>query len=342
MLRSIALSCLVLCSGASCGGELAASRGEETAEVQEPPPGPALDATTLDATTETAPPLRIAVVSDFNGSYGSTRYSPSVHAAVDRVIAWAPDLVLSTGDMVAGQRRDLDHRGMWTGFHAAVSDRLAASGIPFAVTPGNHDGSAYARFAGERSVFVSEWTPRKPQLEYIDDSRYPLRYSFVVGPVLFVSLDATTVGPLGDEQMAWLAEQLEAGAAQPVKILFSHLPLYAFAHRREREIIGDPALERLAAEHDVTLMLSGHHHAYYPGKRGDLRLVGTACVGAGPRTLIGHGVASERSVLMLEVEGEALRSVEAYGGDAYDAVIPRERLPVEVGLEGARIRRDDL
>ena len=50
-------------------------------------------------------PLRVAVISDLNGSYGSTAYAKEVARAVERIIDLRPDLVISTGDMVAGQRR---------------------------------------------------------------------------------------------------------------------------------------------------------------------------------------------------------------------------------------------
>jgi 3',5'-cyclic AMP phosphodiesterase CpdA len=275
-----------------------------------------------DAGPDPLLPLRIAVISDLNGSYGSTTYASTVHAAVDRVLALDPDVVLSTGDMVAGQRAGLDYRAMWSGFHAA---------------------SGYATHAGERAIFISEWeTTRKPDLEYLDDSSFPLRYSFTLGPVLFVSLDATTIGPLGGEQMAWVEDQLVAGADRPVKILYGHVPLYAFAQGRETEVIGDAELERIANEYGVTVLISGHHHAYYPGRRGDLRLVGTACVGSGPRALIGSSETSERSILLLEVDGGEIRLVEGYGGAAYDTIGPRASLPEQVGVSGARIRRDDL
>ncbi len=284
----------------------------------------------------------MAVVSDLNGGYGSTRYGGAVHAAVERVVGWRPDLVLSTGDMVAGQRPGLDYRGMWAAFHAAVSDPLAAAGIPFAVTPGNHDASGYARHAEERRVFEAEWSARKPSLEYVDDRHYPLRYSFTLADALFVSLDATTAGPLDGEQMRWLEDQLVAGADRPVKIVFGHLPLYPFAHGREREILGDPALEELANAHGVTLLLSGHHHAYYPGRRGPLRLVGTACLGGGPRALLGTGEPSPRSVLLLEIADGELRSVEAFAGRSLDEPVARSSLPEAVGPEQTRIDRDDL
>ncbi|MBC8067208.1 MAG: metallophosphoesterase, partial [Deltaproteobacteria bacterium] len=232
-------------------------------------------------------PLRVAVISDLNGSYGSTEYQASVHAGVAEVIARAPDLVLSTGDMVAGQQAGLDYAAMWAGFHAAVTDPLTAAGLPFAITPGNHDASGYPAFVAERELFVQQWQARKPALDYLDDSAYPLRYSFFAGPALFVALDDTTVGPLDDEQMGWLGDQLAQGDDHPTKIVFGHLPLWPFAQGREDEVIGDVALEELLVLHGVDLFVSGHHHAYFPGRRGDLRLAGTACLGAGPRALIG-------------------------------------------------------
>ena len=59
-----------------------------------------------------AKPTRVVVVSDLNESYGSTRYSPAVDEAVCQTIALAPDVVISTGDMVAGQRLN---RKQWDG-----------------------------------------------------------------------------------------------------------------------------------------------------------------------------------------------------------------------------------
>jgi 3',5'-cyclic AMP phosphodiesterase CpdA len=287
-------------------------------------------------------PLRVVVISDLNGSYGSTDYEASVHAGVAAVIERAPDLVLSTGDMVAGQQAGLDYAAMWAGFHAAVSDPLMAAGLPFAVTPGNHDASGYPAFLDERELFVDEWQARKPALEYLDDSAFPLRYSFVAGAALFVALDDTTIGSLAAEQMAWLEEQLVAGADQPAKIVFGHVPLWAFAQGREDEIIGDPALESLLVEHGVDLFVSGHHHAYYPGRRGDLRLVGTACIGAGPRALIGVDATSPKAFVALEIDehGE-ITELDAWAAPAFDAAIDRASLPSAVSYAGVTIDRDD-
>jgi hypothetical protein len=285
--------------------------------------------------------LRVAVLSDLNGGYGARTYGAAVHAAVDRLVEAHPDLVLSTGDMVAGQRGGLDYDGMWTSFHAAVSDRLAADGIPFAVTPGNHDASGYPSFTHERSIYVAEWERRRPDVALVDDSHYPLRYSFTAGPAFFVSLDATTIGPLAPEQMEWLDEQLGA-APQPVKIVFGHVPLHPFTEGRAGETIGDPALEAMLARHGVALFVSGHHHAYYPGRRGALRLVSTACLGGGPRPLLGTHARSERSLLTFEVRADGIHELDAWAGEAFDRPIDRATLPEHVGVGARRIERDDL
>lgn len=299
----------------------------------------------LDATSDPdggPPPIyRVAVLSDLNGSYGSTTYASTVHAAVERVVAWAPDLVLSTGDMVAGQRADLDYRAMWDGFHAAVSDPLADASIPFAVTPGNHDASGYASFAEERAIFVDEWNERRPDVTFVDDADYPLRYAYRLGPALFVSLDDTTVGSLASEQMSWLEGVLGANEAA-LTIVYGHLPLYPFAEGRETETIGDPALEALLNEHGVDLFISGHHHAYYPGRRGPLRLVSMACQGASPRPLIGGDGTRSRSVLLFELDEGGVRMLDAFGGDGYDERVERSTLPEHVGEGELRIDRDDL
>jgi len=317
--------------------------------VDTEPPGPGT--TAADATSSTGSldmgmpgfaPLRVIVVSDLNDSYGSTTYSAPVHAAVAAIIARQPDLVLSTGDMVAGQQAGLDYPAMWAGFHAAVSDELAAAGLPFAVTPGNHDASGYPAFAGERELFVAEWLDRKPALELVDDSGYPLRYSFIAGAALFVALDSTTVGALDADQMQWLDGQLGQSDA-PTKIVFGHVPLVPFSVGREDEIIGDPALEAMLEQHGVTMFISGHHHVYYPGRRGTLRHVSMACLGAGPRALIGTDTTSPRAMLELEIdESGAITVLEALSEPAFDSPIPRADLPESLSYGPWTVIRDDL
>lgn len=326
------------------GGPYPATTDESADTVLEPDSGS--DGDSADDTTTGAPPIEpitVAVVSDLNGSYGSTTYQAEVHAAAAAVVALQPDVVLSTGDMVAGQQAGLDYGAMWAGFHAAVSDPLSAAGIPFAVSPGNHDASAYAGFADERQIYVDEWSARKPELAWIDDTAWPLYYSFTLGSALFVALDSTTIGSLPAAHMAWIEDQLVAGADQPVKILYGHVPLHPFAQGREDEVIGDPALEDMLVQHGVTMFVSGHHHAYYPGRKGELGLVSMACLGSGPRALIGDESVSPRSILRIEISGDGdVQVLDAFGGAAFDEPIARDTLPASLSYGGVTITRDDL
>jgi len=286
------------------------------------------------------PPLRVVVISDLNGAHGQTRYGDPVHTAVSRVLEMDPDLVLSTGDMVAGQRRGLDYAAMWRGFHAAVSEPLAAASIPFAVAPGNHDASGYRRFGRERSAYAAAWAERRPVVHWVDAEHFPFRYAFEAGPALFVALDATTVGPLGEEQMRWLDAVL-AATDQPVRVVFGHVPLHPFTVGREREYIGDLALEAILRRRNVALFVSGHHHAYYPGRRGPLRLVSMACLGGGPRALIGTEERSERAILAFEVTRDGVSRLDAFAGRDFDEVVERASLPIQVGVGERLITRDD-
>ena len=291
----------------------------------------------------TVPPLRIAVIADLNSSYGSMTYTPDVHAAIAAIVEEAPDLVISVGDMVAGQRRGLDYRGMWAAFHAAVSDPLARAGIPFAVTPGNHDGAAGSAFSEERDIFVDEWTRRRPDVRFVDDRHYPLRYSFVMGPAFFISLDATTVGPLDRGQMRWLERQLEHAADYPVRIVYGHVPLYAFAEPKVREVIGDPRLEQLLLEHEVTMFISGHHHTYFPGARGPLRMLAMPCLGTGLRPLLAsRRVVTPRAWVMLGVDYAGVYELDAWRSPDFSERIDRASLPDKVGTRRRPITRDDL
>ncbi len=308
----------------------------------------ALDASAADAAVSSDAPgsgaLRIVVLSDLNDSYGSTTYGSTVHAAVTAITTrLRPDLVLVTGDMVAGQRAGLDYGAMWAGWHRAVSDPLRAAGIPMAVTPGNHDASGYAQYAAERSVFVSQWTApsRVPRVTFVDRSRYPLRYTFTHRGVFFVSLDATTVGPLLAEQRQWVDAQLAASMA-PVKIAYGHLSLHPVTVGRETEVLADAELEAIFRRRGLTAYVSGHQHGYYPGARNGLRLVSMACLGAGPRALVGTTVASPQAMLVLEVRDGRVASLEALAAPGFTRTIARSTLPAEIRYGGQRVTRDDL
>lgn len=289
--------------------------------------------------------LKIAVIADLNGSYGTTTYGTVVHKAVTALREQIkPDIVLIAGDMVAGQKAGLDYRAMWTGFHQAVTTPLIDAGIVIAVTPGNHDASAYSGYTTEREIFSDEWNSpsRVPPVTFIDGSSYPLRYSFVYGGVFFLSLDATTVGSRSAADHLWIETQLQAAAAYPVKIAFGHVPLYAVAEGVESQTLKDQTLLALFAQYGVSFYVAGHHHAYYPGAKDGVRIVASACLGAAPRRLIGESDKSERSILIAEVNNDVLTSLEAVKAPDFTVSIPRGTLPESLTYGGNTLIRDDL
>jgi hypothetical protein len=287
--------------------------------------------------------LTVAVVSDLNGSYGSQEYSEHVHAAVDWMTGrLRPDLVLSTGDHVAGQRKGLDYRAMWRAFHDTVTDPVREAGIPFAPTPGNHDGAAGERWEPERRRYVAEWKRRRPSVDLDGSGNYPLYYAFEKGPALFVSLDVTVPGALPDEQMDWLESVLQRHDDKAAKIVFAHLPLVPLAENREDEIIGDPAFEDLLETYGVDAMLSGHHHAYYPGRRGDIKMIGLACLGGGPRELIGTDRRSRKSALVMKISADGGVQVRAKYGPDMRREVDRTELPRSISHDGWTTWRLDV
>lgn len=280
-----------------------------------------------------------------NGGYGSTDYAPRVGAAIARIIALRPDLVIATGDLVAGQRRPhlgrAEVEAMWAGFHRVVSDPLADAGIPLAVTPGNHDASGYDGFQMERDIFRAEWDSHRPSLDVLEGGDYPFHYAFKVDDVLFLSLDATTVGPLTGDQTEWLRETLSDSTSRAA-VAFGHLPLWPLTQGRETEVIGDPDLARLFAASGIDLMLSGHHHAFYPGREDGVLYVGQACLGDGPRALIGDEAKAPHSFTWIEIGDDGKISVSAFEAPDYLRTTDFRTLPPRIPHLLGELTRMDL
>ena len=210
----------------------------------------------------------ISLVSDLNGRYGSTDYHDRVTAAVAGIVELQPDLVISAGDMVAGQKQpllDAAHlERMWQGFNDTVSDPLAEAGIPLAVTAGNHDGSGFTEFRLEQEHFARQWNGRHAGLEILPGSEWPRRYAARVGGILLLSFDGTIPGKLPAAEYGFVAAMLaEYAASAQAIIVFSHLPMWPFAKGREKEVLDDPDLLALLHRFDVDVYASGHHHLFY-------------------------------------------------------------------------------
>lgn len=252
-------------------------------------------------TTDPVKTIRFAVISDLNTSYGSTSYPSTVKRSIEWITATENkiDFAISTGDMVAGQKSNLDYAAMWSAFHSVVTTPLTQSGIPLFPSPGNHD--AHASRPTERKHYQDSWSthnpiPTHPEILWVPNvqQNFPFQYAFTVGTALFLAMDSTTVNPWSDATLKWVDEVLSAKPDAQLKVIYGHVPLLPFAYNKETEYIARGSvqfldrLEDLLETHKVDYFLSGHSHVYYPGRRdAHTQFVSVPLLGTGVRYTIG-------------------------------------------------------
>lgn len=259
-------------------------------------------------------PVRIGLISDLNRSYGSTSYGATVERGVSLLLQQKPDLVICAGDMVAGQKTSLTDRqlaAMWEGFQDSVQRPLQTAGIPLLPAIGNHDASSqrfqgryiYARERQQASLF---WNQHRDALSpgLTEAINFPFQYAWH-GPGLFLVVMDASSATVSSAQRQWLSRALNAPQRHKddLCLVVGHLPLTAFSQGRARagECIHDAG--SLAAElrqAQVDLVISGHHHAWYPAEALGLRLLSLGAMGSGPRRLLGSNIASAASLTLLD------------------------------------------
>ena len=298
--------------------------------------------------------VRVVILGDFNGSYGSLLYPPELNRALEATLrVWQPDLLLSAGDVVAGQSTSLpDERftEMWAAFDAAVARPLRESGIPYAFAVGNHDGSSLRAgdgtflFERERAAARAYWQqPRHNALTYQDRDDFPFNYSFTFGEIFFTVWDASSA-VITDDQLAWLTAELTSPTAKSarLRVLVGHLPLYGVGEGKNKpgEVLSGAKSLRQQLEYlGIDLYISGHHAAYYPARAGSLTLLHSGGIGA--RRLVGSGAEPRSTVTILDIDSE-LRDLRFTTFDVSSfEVVALESLPERLdGLNGPLWRVD--
>ena len=299
--------------------------------------------------------LRVTVISDLNSSYGSTEYEPEVQRAIDMIVTeWRPDLVLAAGDLIAAQKTDLSDeevRAMWNAFDSLVAAPLRGADIPFGFTLGNHDASGYPAYKRDREIALAHWRApeRNTSLEFADSAQFPIYYSFTEGDLFVLVWDASTGGTAADSTMiGWVRDALSGAPARSARyrIVLGHLPLYGIATGRDKpgEVLeAADSLRALLEQHNVDAYVSGHHHAYYPGRRGSLDLLYSGALGQGPRQLVGTDLPTMQTVTILDFDFSAdtlFYTTYALDEGELKMVDLSSLPPVVRGFNGYVIRRD--
>ena len=306
-----------------------------------------------------APPrgdVRIILISDLNSAYGSTDYIDQVKQAIAFVPDWEPDLVLCSGDMVAGQSNDLSNSeivAMWQGFDKHIAAPIRKAKLPFGFTVGNHDasgsrsGGQYA-FERDRNAATKYWNDptHDPNLNFVDRAGFPFYYSFAQNDIFFLVWDASTA-TISSEQLQWVEKSLASEAAQKTKLRMAigHLPLYAVS--KGRDTVGNylddaDRLRALFEKYNVHTYISGHDHAYYPAHKGKLELLNAGVLGDGPRRLLSGDITPNRTVSVIDIKLETAETIyTTYDMDSLK-VVDQSTLPRYIDAPNGRITRRDL
>lgn len=301
--------------------------------------------------------LRMVVMSDLNGVYGSTDYDPDVDRGMALIPFWHPDIVICSGDMVAGQDLTLAPEqiaAMWGAFDEHVAAPLRQADYPYGFTIGNHDASSALGindqhlFQQERDLAATYWQSPEhdPGVDFVDRFEFPFYYTFRQGDAFFLAWDGSS-SHIPEEKLAWVEQALASEAAQSarVRILLGHLPLYAVAiGRNEPGEVMDNAdqLRALLEKYQIHTYISGHHHAYYPGHRGDIQLLHMGILGSGPRPLIDSDLPPWKALTVVDIDFDTpeLTRYTTYDIQTLE-LIEYEALPrFLAGHNGMVLRRD--
>lgn len=301
--------------------------------------------------------VRLLVISDLNSAYGSTEYEKEVHLAIQMIPFWQPDLILCSGDMIAGQKSSLTEaqiRAMWEAFDTQIAEPIRSLKIPFGFTIGNHDASSSItsnnqfRFQQERDLAREYWqNPRHDTgVKYLDRTLYPFYYTFEENNIFFLVWDGSS-SHIPKDKLAWVEKSLASEKAQQAKmrIVIGHLPLYAVAEGRNKpgEVLNDAdKLRQLLEKYNVHTYISGHQHAYYPAHKGELQLLHTGALGSGARTYINHSLPPKKTITVVDIDFKDPNLTTYTTYDMQDfSLIKYEQLPPFLkGHNGTIFRRD--
>ncbi|MGY6530329.1 MAG: metallophosphoesterase family protein [Cyanobacterium sp.] len=303
--------------------------------------------------------VRLMVISDLNSAYGSTEYEQEVHQAIRLIPFWNPDIILSGGDMIAGQKLSLTDgqvRAMWNAFDAQIAKPIRDLNIPFGFTMGNHDGSSSFstrenRFfhQRDRNLATEYWQNpiHNPKVNFIDRSHFPFYYTFMEKDIFFLVWDASS-RHISSQQLAWAGKALQSPVAKQAKmrIAIGHLPLYGVAVGRDREgEVLDEAefLQNFLELNDVHTYISGHHHAYYPGHKGNLQMLHAGVLGGGARRLIAGNDQPTKNLTVIDInfDDPTLTSYTTYDMRTLK-VVNNQQLPRLLMAHNGMILRKDI
>lgn len=186
-------------------------------------------------------------------------YSAAVlSAAIGRLVAERPDLVVVSGDV-----SNLGLRSELLAARATLQP-LRDAGILVTVIPGNHD---YYLRSSTRGEFESVFADMQQADARIAGSPYP--YLLRVGAARVLHFNSAIATPplgawgrVGTKQLDDAGALLDGNPGGPVVVAMHHHPVRALHKRVEitRELKDAPAVRAFCVQHSVALVVHGHNH----------------------------------------------------------------------------------
>ncbi|MBM0740299.1 metallophosphoesterase [Phormidium sp. CLA17] len=301
--------------------------------------------------------VRFVVISDLNDYYGATTYPQEVDKGVKLIPFWNPDMVLCSGDMVAGQDPTLTDtrlREMWAAFDKQVAAPIRQMKLPYGFTVGNHDSSSALGVSGkflferERNATAEYWNDpaHNPGVAFIDKFEFPFYYTYEFKDIFFLVWDGSSSN-IPKEKLAWVEKALASEKAQSAKmrILLGHLPLYSVAvGRNQAGDVMDNAeqLRAMLEKYKVHTYISGHHHTYYPAHRGKMQFLHMGILGSGPRPFIDGTQPPRKAITIVDVKFDSpdLTTYTTYDIQTLQVIENKELPRYVAGMNGLLLRRD--
>jgi 3',5'-cyclic AMP phosphodiesterase CpdA len=152
------------------------------------------------------------------------------------------DFMVSTGDNVYPDGEPSDFERKFFEPYECLTDQ----GVRWHSTLGNHD------------IATAEG---RPQIEEPAFGMAASYYTWRLGPIAFVMLDSNELDSPGDEQIAWMEDQLRDARDAPWTVVVFHEPVYS-AGKHGSTPRFDTLLADRFEELGVDIVLNGHDHVY--------------------------------------------------------------------------------
>lgn len=176
-----------------------------------------------------------------------------------------PGAVFVNGDLAVNDGQPGDYR-----FFAKLIEPLRAAGMPVHLTLGNRD---------DRDVFYRVLAEERPARQLVASRHVGVVTTRRANVFLLDSLKKTRAAPgdLGEEQLTWLAQALDAHADKPALVLAHHNPRLGGDRKRQRLGLEDTeALWKvLAGRPHVKAYVHGHLHDWGLSRHADIHIVNT-------------------------------------------------------------------